>query len=176
GKARSSLNALRHGMFCGATLLPGEDASQFHALRHGMIADLRPADTFQWMLVENIVADTWRIQRLRAAENVLYDTHEMRTMIEMHRLAQQDREENFRPYDESKGDDPAELLRCLDRAAAEEGMHYIRGVAVPKSFAPAALMCAMLSDPDSPLERFQRYESRLSLSLARNERMLRARQ
>jgi hypothetical protein len=68
GKAASSQNALRHGLTSTRVVLPGEDASVFDALRETLLRDYAPANDFERLLVEELAAASWRLQRARAVE------------------------------------------------------------------------------------------------------------
>jgi hypothetical protein len=68
GKAASSQNALRHGLTSTRVVLPGEDAAAFDALRDGLLHDYAPANDFERLLVEELAAASWRLQRARAVE------------------------------------------------------------------------------------------------------------
>ncbi|MCS6781056.1 MAG: hypothetical protein NZ555_15295, partial [Geminicoccaceae bacterium] len=61
GKARSALNALRHGLrarrFC---LLPHEDPAEFEALARAARTVYRPRDPIERELVEAIAVALWR--------------------------------------------------------------------------------------------------------------------
>lgn len=69
GKARSALNALRHGLrarrFC---LLPHEDPAEFEALARAARAAYRPSDPIERELVEAIAVALWREIRADRAE------------------------------------------------------------------------------------------------------------
>ena len=68
GKAISSMNAVKHGLAAQASLLPGEDPAELNRLAESMQALLEPADPMQQVLVERVVALTWKLRRVAAAE------------------------------------------------------------------------------------------------------------
>ena len=68
GKARSSMNAVTHGLTSQAALLEGEDPAKLEELGAEMMAHLKPADPVQRALAERIVALTWRLRRVARAE------------------------------------------------------------------------------------------------------------
>jgi hypothetical protein len=72
GKARSSRNAITHGIFCAELLLEDEDPSALHALREAVLHRLRPRDAVEAELVEQYLSCTWRLKRLRRAETDAY--------------------------------------------------------------------------------------------------------
>ena len=64
GKARSSRNALRHGLAAQAfTLLPGEDAGAYAGLLDGLRARYRPADALALHLVQRLASVMWQQHR-----------------------------------------------------------------------------------------------------------------
>ena len=64
GKARSSRNALRHGLCAQQTVVLGdEDLDEFEALEAALMAELAPQGALQAVLARRIVAATWRLER-----------------------------------------------------------------------------------------------------------------
>jgi hypothetical protein len=72
GKARSSANAISHGIFSRAVLLPGEDRAALAALRSSVLRRMNPHDPMELNLVEQYVTAAWRLQRLLKAEQETY--------------------------------------------------------------------------------------------------------
>jgi hypothetical protein len=72
GKARSALNATRHGL-CARTLVleDGEDAMALAELRGALFARWQPFDAAEAHLVEELVFAAWREVRLRAVEDAV---------------------------------------------------------------------------------------------------------
>ena len=70
GKARSSLNALTHGLTArGAIVLPlVERAEDWSAHLAGFVAALRPVGAVERELVERMAAITWRLRRVERVE------------------------------------------------------------------------------------------------------------
>jgi hypothetical protein len=68
GKARSSLNAITHGLTARRVLLPNEDREAFDGFARGIYKDLRPDGPVQIMLVEEVIEAAWRLQRVGEAE------------------------------------------------------------------------------------------------------------
>ena len=63
GKARSSMNAFRHGLCSPAVLAPGEDPEAFAALLAALRAEHRPADATADLLVERLAVTLWKLDR-----------------------------------------------------------------------------------------------------------------
>jgi hypothetical protein len=68
GKARSSQNALKHGLHSKQILLPTESAEEFHTLRDSYFDQFQPATPVEAELVESLAATRWRIRRLATIE------------------------------------------------------------------------------------------------------------
>jgi hypothetical protein len=73
GKARSSRNAVTHGLFCQDAVLPGESQEQFDALRLEFLQRLCPQDLLELSLVDRIVLATWKLRRLQEAEKIAHE-------------------------------------------------------------------------------------------------------
>ena len=69
GKAKSSLNAVKHGLAAQHVLLPNEDAEAYQAVVQGWIDDLQPADTAEMALAERAAMADWRLKRCVRAEH-----------------------------------------------------------------------------------------------------------
>jgi len=68
GKERSKHNALRHGIFSGVTVLPGESSDEYDLLLKGLSEALKPEERLEKLLVEKLAMLTWRHRRLLQAE------------------------------------------------------------------------------------------------------------
>jgi len=68
GKARSSANALDHGVLSRHLLLPEEDQAEWSALLQRLLDELRPHGTLEQALVERIAVAIWRQRRVIRAE------------------------------------------------------------------------------------------------------------
>jgi hypothetical protein len=63
GKARSSRNALKHGLCARAMLLADENAAAFAAFEKALLAELAPEGAMQAVLARQIVSAAWRLAR-----------------------------------------------------------------------------------------------------------------
>lgn len=68
GKARSSENALRHGVLSERAVSHYEENEKFNALLAQLVAELAPETALESTLVERIAILLWREKRLAAAE------------------------------------------------------------------------------------------------------------
>src|SRR5208283_127717 len=61
-------NALRHGVLSRYTVLPWEDADEYHSLVAALAAEHSPQGPTEEHLVEELAGILWRKRRLRLAE------------------------------------------------------------------------------------------------------------
>jgi hypothetical protein len=73
GKARSSMNALRHGLTAEQAVLPHENGDDYEKLREGMLESYAPADSAELAIVEELANAYWRLQRLHRVETQYWD-------------------------------------------------------------------------------------------------------
>ena len=76
GKARSSQNAVRHGMYSTVVVLKNESQELFDKLMSDYLTELRPETAQELDLVHDIVIARWRLNRIVAFETATLD-HEM---------------------------------------------------------------------------------------------------
>jgi hypothetical protein len=63
-KRRASMNAVRHGMYSAAVVLPGESQQEYDALLARYLDRFRPTSPDQEHLVHTLANADWRIKRL----------------------------------------------------------------------------------------------------------------
>lgn len=68
GKAKSSRNAVKFGIFSKDLLLPGESQEDFDALLNALLDEHQPAGHLEAGIIERIAVTMWRQQRLLKAE------------------------------------------------------------------------------------------------------------
>jgi hypothetical protein len=77
GKARSSLNALKHGRYAtNAIVLSNEDTEAFEDLVANYVRRIQPADPVEYRLTRELAATDWRLTRIFATDTRMLD-HEM---------------------------------------------------------------------------------------------------
>ena len=72
GKARSRMNAVKHGLTAQAGLLAHEDPGEFASLSEAVMAEFRPGSALEDELVERIASVLWRLRRVPAFEAGLF--------------------------------------------------------------------------------------------------------
>jgi hypothetical protein len=73
GKARSSMNAVKHGLAAHRTTLPHEDPAAYDEHRAAVIADCAPADAQEMLLVDAIAQASWCMKRSDRFEAALFN-------------------------------------------------------------------------------------------------------
>src|SRR5256885_15573185 len=68
GRARSSMNALKHGLTAKTPLIPGEDPDEFRQFVWDMVQDLGPQGPVQAELAQRAAVLMWRRRRIAEAE------------------------------------------------------------------------------------------------------------
>ena len=68
GTEITRFNALRHGVLSHYTVLPWENADEYHALVEAFVAEHGPQGPTEEHLVEELAGILWRKRRLRLAE------------------------------------------------------------------------------------------------------------
>ena len=70
GKARSSQNAVKHGLFAKIVLLPGESQEQFDALYNGLKENHKPRTATEECIVYRMAAIQWKLVRMDNLEGL----------------------------------------------------------------------------------------------------------
>ncbi len=144
GKARSRLNALKHGLTATLpVILPGEDPAERQALLDSLTRDFKPANEVERILVQRLTHLAWQLRRLPAAEAEI-----LRQLNEQHRLEIEDqntinRRQHMHSSDETQQQNEPTPLPITD--------------ATPAQLLADQFLSA--DDKSNPLARLQRYES-----------------
>jgi hypothetical protein len=73
GKAASSQNAVKHGLFARYDVICAESQEQFDSHRDSILAELAPAGPIQSIFAERIVSLSWRLKRAERMQNQAFD-------------------------------------------------------------------------------------------------------
>jgi hypothetical protein len=76
GKAVSKYNALKHGLLSKEVLLKGESEKEIIELGKHLRQELTPMSEMEMILVERIIANTWRLKRALRGEKEMIE-HDM---------------------------------------------------------------------------------------------------
>lgn len=72
GKARSSQNAITHGLFCSDLLIGQETAEELAEVEEHVMDRMRPGDVVEMELTETYIRSFWKLRRLRGVEQLVY--------------------------------------------------------------------------------------------------------
>ncbi len=132
GKARSSLNALTHGLTSEDSLVFGEDREEFVAFCAAWMAELAPVGVKEEALADRIAGSAWKLKRVGRAERrytwlYFIDHHSKRINLDeldaYHRLVVSDnmtadilgKERFFANLDRHEAHIEREFYRAMDR-------------------------------------------------------------
>jgi hypothetical protein len=73
GKARSSMNACKHGLTAKTVVIGDEDPAQFDCLRKALEEEFEPHSLMERELVERLTGIIWRIRRIPMFEAALIE-------------------------------------------------------------------------------------------------------
>jgi hypothetical protein len=73
GKARSSRNALAHGLTSQQIVLPHESQEEYDHMRQGLIESHAPANDGELLLVDRIAQAWWRLERSYSVERAFLE-------------------------------------------------------------------------------------------------------
>lgn len=74
GKSVSRYNAVKHGLLSKEVLLEGEQEEVLQEIGKRMRSELKPATEIEYVLVDRIVANTWRLKRaMKVEKEMFYD-------------------------------------------------------------------------------------------------------
>lgn len=178
GKARSSQNALKFGIFCRDLLVPGEDPEVLNVFKRDMIRCLNPRNDLELQLAEQIIADEWRIKRVRAAEHAAFErlhaedcqrVEQNRTQRRMDSMAELRAYQTKFAVEIQENRTPPHVVQIM--ADTTERLARIDAIRLPEPNAGAALDRLMHDSPE--LERLGKYEQRLRSSTHRCYKELR---
>jgi enoyl-CoA hydratase/carnithine racemase len=69
GKARSAMNALRHGLTARVVVLPTEDMDAYQAFAKEIVDSLDPQTPVERQFAQTVADNQWRINRIRSIED-----------------------------------------------------------------------------------------------------------
>ncbi len=111
GKARSSRNALKHGLSAEQIVILDEDPAAFEALRDDVYAHYQPPDPVAEHLVEQVAGCIWRLRRVPEIEAGIFQYRYFNRQADRARMSEfnlmsgaEEREANDR------GDEPRPVL------------------------------------------------------------------
>ena len=107
GKAKSSQNALKHGLRAQATVLPDENLDDFEFLVSELETQFQPQTALEWNLLRQLADAEWRMRRVPCLEAALLAAKINETVL------------HYNSFPERLPEDDAEADMVLIGAAAE---------------------------------------------------------
>jgi hypothetical protein len=77
GKAKSSQNSFKHGIYSKQLILHWEDPNEFEQLKDGLMEEHQPRTLTENLLVQEMAEHYWRIQRFRSLETDMTNQDEL---------------------------------------------------------------------------------------------------
>jgi hypothetical protein len=156
GKARSSQNALKQGLFSKRRLLDDEDPEEFRAFKDSLLESLQPVTAVEHVLIDRMAMARWRLGRLERAEAA-------RVEIERNSFTLSMEIEKWRAYG-----GPGLACRVpqlseesLKPAVADRDRTVIQSLSVPIDFEKYVKLSAALNrEFDGALREFRAEQSR----------------
>jgi hypothetical protein len=167
GTEITRFNALRHGVLSRYTVLPWEDADEYHALIASLVAEHGPQGPTEEHLVEELAGILWRKRRLRLAEAAAHrrglegtlasyretvkvalvhldTTNQSERVVDAIRATVTDTDEDIREMQE----DEAMTRRALDLLGAKRNDAYEAALAALREDTQAWWADTLTRDPD----------------------------
>jgi hypothetical protein len=167
GTEITRFNALRHGVLSRYTVLPWEDADEYHALIASLVAEHGPQGPTEEHLVEELAGILWRKRRLRLAEAAAHrrglegtlasyretvkvalvhldTTNQSERVVDAIRSTVTDTDEDIREMQE----DEAMTRRALDLLGAKRNDAYEAALAALREDTQAWWADTLTRDPD----------------------------
>jgi hypothetical protein len=116
GKDISKLNSTRHGILSREILLENEDASELLSFSDALRQELAPATELELLLVDRIVANTWRLKRTLQIEK--------KTMSWLYKAEKNGLVVYREGWEEDTENDEIAARQMLDNDAIEKIMRY----------------------------------------------------
>lgn len=76
GKARSSINAIKHGFSSEHLLVPESQREEFNQLRADLLDEISPIGALQRIAFNRLVHAAWNLHRLMLTENEIFASHD----------------------------------------------------------------------------------------------------
>ena len=164
GKARSSLNAVTHGLTAKTPLLRGEDPGEFRRFVWDVVADLDPHGPVQAELAHRAAVLMWKRRRINGAEQQVISELEQRYFVDADGEDEED-------GDDAEGTEEQAGEEAVEEESGGEVCEEVYESDDPTRVARFLIADEFASKPDQ-LERLARYEQRISQQIDSTIRLL----
>ena len=145
GKAKSSGNALKHGILAEHTVGPGESRERFEAFRGRIVGSLQPVEGIEALLASRVVDCAWRLRRVLRFQHKTLD----RTLDELvaEAVEQAERAEFTQRVDER-------VKKVMVDGSVPDGVYQQVENEVEAEVAEVSVEAEDLEEPPEPLDAF----------------------
>jgi len=174
GKALVSRNAVKHGIFAKDIIIVTgdgkEDERQYRELMDGLVASLNPSGQMEYLLVEKIAVDYWRLRRV-----LRFETGSIRNILDMAISDYYDKRDYFGKK-ERKGNDEIdeEISTYKDKQdkASEERIAELKRQKLKNKLAEEVTVKIGSLPPGEDWEKVIKYEKAVQRSILQNLALL----
>ena len=181
GKARSRMNAVKHGLTAKYIVIGDEDPDEFEALRADLESDFQPSTRLEYELVDRLAGLIWRLRRVPGVEAALVKARQVEAWQNSEDVEWL-KYEARRPCNKSFGSDDAaldammngtydaRLRKFLEEVQAEESEQEVADS--DREQATGLLMLIKDVENGDALGKITRYEAGLMNALTRTRQLL----
>jgi hypothetical protein len=182
GKARSSLNNLRHGLTGQINVLPTEDREAHDRFCNELIESLRPETPMEQQLAQSVAEDNWRLNRARAIENNIFalghqgERRELQVALADARTfqAQANQFQLLTIYEQRISRNAQRNLQQLQELQAERRQQHDRALEEAQLLAQQSLVNGLAYDPAK--DGFDFSNAEINFAIDRGNRLREAKQ
>jgi len=176
GKARSRMNAVKHGLTAKYIVIGDEDPDEFEALRADLEADFQPSTRLEHELIDRLAGLLWRLRRVPGVEAALVKARQVEAWQNSEHVAWLKYEARHR-CNKSFGSDDAALDAIMDGTYDARLRKFLEEVQAEESEQEVAdsdreretwlLMLIRDVENDDALGKLTRYEAGLMNAVTR---------
>jgi hypothetical protein len=181
GRARSRMNAVKHGLTAKYIVIGDEDPDEFEALRADLESDFQPSTRLEYELVDRLAGLLWRLRRVPGVEAALVKARQVEAWQNSEH-ADRLKNEARRRCNKSFGSDDAALDAMMDGTYDARLRKFLEEVQADDSEQEVAdsdreqetglLMLILDVENGDALGKLTRYEAGLMNALTRTRQLL----
>jgi hypothetical protein len=181
GRARSRMNAVKHGLTAKYIVIGDEDPDEFEALRADLESDFQPSTRLEYELVDRLAGLLWRLRRVPGVEAALVKARQVEAWQNSEQVEWL-KYEARRRCNKSFGSDDAALDAMMDGTYDARLRKFLEEVQAEDSEQEVAdsdreqetglLMLIIDVENGDALGKLTRYEAGLMNALTRTRQLL----
>jgi len=166
GKAAVRLNAVRHGLLSQDVLLSGEDEAALKELGERLREELQPVGKLEGLLVDRVIASTWRLRRLGRVEAGIFAWELYGELAKRARREARTYEKHSSPYDDLI-ESTKPTITITDERKHREALSKAKEMEAVQDAETATLGRTFIRDADkaNAFSKLSRYETAIERSL-----------